>query len=85
MNNQMRLLIIKYMYICNVEMYGFIHVITLKPKALKVWGLSRHLCCQLLTSLTEMEVGEGDRSQMTHKEEGKSRIETDAKDSEGLR
>jgi hypothetical protein len=32
-----------------------------------------------------MEVGEGDRSQMTHKEEGKARIETDVKDREGLR
>ena len=65
---------------------GGIVGITLKPEALKVWALSRHLCAELLSSLTDMEEGE-DKTQtkVTHKEEGKARIEADAKDRDGIR
>jgi hypothetical protein len=66
---------------------GGIVGITLKPEALKVWALSRHLCAELLSSLTDMEEGESSykRIQLTHKEEGKARRESDAKDRDGIR
>jgi len=40
---------------------GGIIGITLKPEALKVWALSRHICCQILMSLKEIEDGEDDQ------------------------
>jgi hypothetical protein len=55
---------------------GGIIGITLKPEALKVWALSRHLCCCILSSLNSMEDDEDEVHQTTHKEEGQARIET---------
>ena len=59
--------------------------ITLKPKALKVWALSRHLCCNVLTSMDAMEDGDNQHHQTTHKEESPARIESDRKDRDGIR
>ena len=66
---------------------GGIIGITLKPEALEVWALSRHICCQILMSLKEIEDGEDNQMacQTHHKEEGNGRIILDAKDREGLR
>ena len=49
-------------------------------------GLRRHICCQILMSLKEIEDGEGNQMvcQTHHKEEGNGRIAWDAKDIEGL-
>jgi len=65
---------------------GCIIGITLKPEALKVWALSRHICCQILMSLKEIEDGEDNQMvcQTYHKEEGNGKITSDAKDIEGL-
>ena len=63
---------------------GGIIGITLKPDALKVWALSRHLCCSIESRLNEMEEEEDDKHQTTHKEEGRARIKADAKVREGI-
>jgi len=65
---------------------GGIIGITLKPEALKVWPLSRHLCGELLSSLADMEEGETSytQAQLTHKEEGKARREANAKVSKDI-
>jgi len=65
---------------------GGIIGITLKEETLKVWALSRHLCCKIETGLDEMEEdGPDGCSQTSHKEESKARIAADAKDRDGIR
>ena len=66
---------------------GGIIGITLKLKALKIWALSRHICCKIESDLGEMEeeVTGATRVQLYHKEEAKARIQADAKDRAGLR
>jgi len=61
--------------------------ITLKPKTLKTWVLSCHICSQLMESLEELLRGESDniRFQNSHKEEESSIIASDKKDKETLR
>ena len=60
---------------------------TLKSKALKIWALSRHICCKIKSDMGEMEEEEkgATRVQLYHKEEAKARIQVDAKDRDGLR
>ena len=64
---------------------GGIIGITLKSKALKIWALSRHICCKIESDMGEMEEDEtgATRVQLYHK--GKARIQADAKDRAGLR
>ena len=65
---------------------GGIISITLKQNALKIWALSRHICCRMESQMLEMEEEmESSRVQLHHKEEGKARIEADRKDRDGLR
>ena len=65
---------------------GGIIGITLKEETLKVWALSRHLCCKIESELEEMEEGETSHiSHLCHKEEGKARIQADGKDRAGIR
>ena len=66
---------------------GGIIGITLKSKALKIWALSRHICCKIESDMGEMEEEEtgATRVQLYHKEEAKARIQADAKDRAGLR
>ena len=67
---------------------GGIIGITLKSNALKIWALSRHICCKIEESdMGEMEEEEtgATRVQLYHKEEVKARIQADAKDRAGLR
>ena len=66
---------------------GGIIGITLKSKALKIWALSRHICCKIESDMGEMEEEEpgATRVQLYHKEEAKARIQADAKDKAGLR
>ena len=59
--------------------------ITLKPETLKVWGLGRHLNCHLEQSVDRMINGETECVQRMHKEEGKSRIQSDEQDRNGLK
>ena len=55
--------------------------------ALKIWALSRHICCKIESDMGEMEEEEtgATRVQLYHKEEAKARIQADAKDRTGLR
>ena len=66
---------------------GGIIGITLKSKALKIWALSRHICCKIESDMVEMEEEEtgATRVQLYHKKEAKARIQADAKDRAGLR
>ena len=66
---------------------GGIIGITLKSNALKIWALSRHICCKIESDMGEMEEEElgATRVQLYHKEEAKARIQADAKDRAGLR
>ena len=66
---------------------GGIIGITLKLKALKIWALSRHICCKIESDMGEMEeeVTGVTRVQLYHKEEAKARIQADANDRAGLR
>ena len=61
--------------------------VNLKSNALKIWALSRHICCKIESDLGEMEEEEtgATRDQQYHKEEAKARIQADAKDRAGLR
>ena len=61
--------------------------IILKPKALKVWSLSRQICGELLGNLSDMKESESDYLQVkiTHEEEGKARKLSDAEDRKGIR
>ena len=65
---------------------GGIIGITLKSKALKIWALSRHICCKIESDMREMEEEETGvtRVQLYHKEEAKAMIQADAKDRAGL-
>lgn len=66
---------------------GGIIGITLKSDALKIWALSRHICCKIESDMMDMEDEETSHSRMQlyHKEEGNARIEADEKDRSGLR
>ena len=55
--------------------------ITLKPEALKVLALSLHTCSQLEQDLEEFMDEEAQTDVNRHKEEMKSRISADKKDS----
>ena len=59
--------------------------VTLKPKVVQTWALSRHICGQIESDLLSMEEGDVDAVQMFHKEESKARIQSDAKDRLDLR
>jgi hypothetical protein len=65
---------------------GGIIRITLKTNTLKIWALSRHICCKLESDMREMEeeASEVTRVQLYHKEEAKTRIREDTKDRIGL-
>ena len=65
---------------------GGIIGITLKSKALKIWALSRYICCKIESDMGEMEEEEtgATRVQLYHKEEAKARIQADAKVRAGL-
>ena len=65
---------------------GGIIGITLKSKALKIWALSRHICCKIESDMREIEEEEtgATRVQLYHKEEAKAMIHADAKDRAGL-
>ncbi|KAJ8407765.1 hypothetical protein AAFF_G00268090 [Aldrovandia affinis] len=66
---------------------GGIIGITLKPEALKIWALSRHICCKIESDMKEMEEEETNTTKvhLYHKEEAKARVIADAKDRDGLR
>ncbi|KAJ8378759.1 hypothetical protein AAFF_G00236790 [Aldrovandia affinis] len=66
---------------------GGIIGITLKPEALKIWALSRHICCKIESDMKEMEEVETNTTKVNlyHKEEAKARVIADAKDRDGLR
>ena len=66
---------------------GGIIGITLKSNALKIWALSRHICCKIESDMGEMEEQEtgATRVQLYHKEETKARIQAEAKDRAVLR
>ena len=66
---------------------GGIIGITLKSKALKIWALSRHICCKIESDMGEVKEEEtgATKVQLYHKEESKARIQADAKDRAGLR
>ncbi|KAJ8409789.1 hypothetical protein AAFF_G00218480 [Aldrovandia affinis] len=66
---------------------GGIIGITLKPEALKIWALSRHICCKIESDMKEMEEEETNTTKVNlyHKEEAKARVIADAKDRDGLR
>ena len=53
--------------------------ITLKPRALKKWALSMHTCSQLVQDVADMEEGKAEVEVTRHKEEGLSRIASDAR------
>ena len=59
--------------------------VTLKPKVVQTWALSRHISGQIETDLLSMEEGDIDKIQMFHQEESKGRIQSDAKDRLDLR
>lgn len=65
---------------------GGIIGITLKPEALKIWALSRHICCKIESDMKEMEEEtDTTKVQLYHKEESKRRVMADNKDRAGLR
>ena len=60
--------------------------ITLNPEALKSWALSLHVCGQIVADVAEMRGDESVARQVSvHKEEGKPRIKSDAKDRQDIR
>ncbi|KAJ8351728.1 hypothetical protein SKAU_G00232040 [Synaphobranchus kaupii] len=66
---------------------GGIIGITLKPEALKIWAVSRHICCKIESDMKEMEEEETNTTEVHfyHKEEAKARVIADVKDRAGLR
>ncbi len=58
--------------------------ITLRPNAVKRWALSMHICSQLVQGIVEMKYGVRSADVTAHKEELKSRIETDRVDRENI-
>ncbi|KAJ4944771.1 hypothetical protein JOQ06_013311 [Pogonophryne albipinna] len=65
---------------------GGIIGITLKPEALKIWALSRHICCKIESDMKNMEEEETNTTKvhLYHKEEAKARVRADTKDRDGL-
>ena len=59
--------------------------ITLKPETLKTWALSRHICSQMIDNMNSLQEETKDTCQVMHKEEGKSRIQCDQKDRDGIK
>ena len=61
---------------------GGIIGITLKAEALKIWALSRHICCKIQSDTQRMEDEDINNSKvhLYHKEEAGARIITDTKD-----
>lgn len=64
---------------------GGIVGITLQPSTLKRWALSLHLCAQLRKDVMSLSDPDKQTTVTTHKEEGASRIVTDATDREKIR
>jgi len=58
--------------------------ITLQPSAVKRWALSLHLCAQLRNDVMSLSDPDEQTTVTTHKEEGPSRIQTDAIDREKI-
>ncbi len=58
----------------------------MKPETLKIWALSRHICCKIESDMKEMEEEETNTTKvhLYHKEEAKARLIADAKDRDGL-
>ena len=63
---------------------GGIIGITLQPSTLKRWALGLHICTQLRNDVMSMAEGNVQTTVTTYKEEGKSRIQTDATDREKI-
>lgn len=59
--------------------------ITLQPSTVKRWALSLHLCAQLRKDVMSLSDPDEQTTVTTHKEEGPSRIQTDAIDREKIR
>lgn len=59
--------------------------LTLQLSAVSRWALSLHVCIQLRVDLASMKDGQSNKVTTTHKEETKSRIESDAVDREKLK
>lgn len=59
--------------------------LTLQPSAVATWALSLHVCSQLRMDVTALKEGQKSSVATSHKEEGKSRIKSDATDREKLR
>ena len=64
---------------------GGIVGITLQPNTLKRWALSLHLCAQLRKDVFSLSDPDKQATVTTHKEEGISRIATDATDRQKIR
>ena len=64
---------------------GGIIRITLQPSTLKEWTLGLHISTQLRNDVMSMAEGNVQTTVTTYKEEGKSRIQTDATDREKIR
>jgi len=58
---------------------------TLQPSTVKRWALSLHLCAQLRKNVMSLSDPDEQTTVTTHKEEGPSRIQTDAIDREKIR
>ena len=59
--------------------------VTLKPKAVKKWANSLHICTQVLKDLDEMRERDIAKEKSVHKEEMPSRIKADEVDREKIR
>ena len=64
---------------------GGIIGLTLQPSTLKRWALGLHICAQLKRDIQSMTERNSQSIVTTHKEEGSSRIQTDASDREKIR
>lgn len=58
---------------------------TTNPDSIKIWAYSYHDCLSITTGLEEMRELDFVNVQMTHKEEGKARMKSDALDRKALR
>ena len=54
--------------------------ITLNPVTVKKWANSLHICTQLLKDLDDMRTADTTKEKIFHKDEMKSRMESDGKD-----
>ena len=59
--------------------------ITLNPKALQRWALAHPISSQLENDLLDMKENHQSKEVTVHKEEGKSRINSDAEDRKKIR